>query len=243
MYPKLSELRDLECETLRRVGEIPEFAKLIELRASANAAFGRANPYRGALNIQLGFRLDIRLRVRKKRSEFRRWVSVGAVVVPDEDTDTVRHASYSLVICRNDKPAESPIVRKFHIDYEPIELRNYGDPKPSVHLQWCGTFSAGQVAEGYSQARLMQLYPSFEKPRIPSTPTSIAIMLNWLLLEFQDDPAAQPVLKNAQWRALVARAERTVLAPYYEGAASFLKKSGNSGKRFLQCFQYELPSD
>jgi hypothetical protein len=243
MFPKLSALRELECITLRRMCEIPELAKLGELRAAARDASATINPYRGPVNIHLGFRLDIRLRARRKKSEFRRWVGIGAVVEPDEAGDCVRNASYSLIICRNKDPVNSPIVRKFHIDYEPIELRNHADPKPSVHMQWCGTLSTQQIQAGYSPSKLQALYPDFEKPRIPTAPTSVALMLNWLLLEFQDDPASQPVLRSTKWRALVAEAERTVLVPYYHGAAKFFDATGNLGKRFLQTYQYQLTVD
>lgn len=243
MYPKLSELRELEVRTLKQIGVIPEFAKFVDLRAAVKAASQHANEFAGSINVRLGFKLDIRLRMRQKRFELRRWVEIGASVIPGSTKDSIRQTSYSLIICKNSAPAASPIVRKLHIDYEPIGFRNHNEPKPSVHLQLCGMLSAQQIADGYDERRLNALYPAFEKPRIPTAPTSIALLLNWLLLEFQDDPAAPPVLRNATWRKLVAEAERTVLVPYYKGAAAFLDKAANAGRRFLQCHQYEMQAD
>jgi len=243
MFPKLSQLRELEFDTLKRVCQIAEFSRLSDLRTAACRAFSQINPHRGPVNVYLDFQLEVRMRARNKRSEFRRRVGVGAVVQPGNGKDSIRNASYSLIICRNERASDSPILRKFHIDYEPIAFRNPNEPKPSVHMQWCGTLSAQQLSEGYSETRLQALYPDFEKPRLPAAPTSIALMLNWLLLEFQYDPAAQPVLRNSQWRALVATAERTVLVPYYRDSAQFLSARANDGKRFLQNYQYEMICD
>jgi hypothetical protein len=243
MYPKLSDLRALEVRTLKQIGMIPEFAKFVDLRAAAKDAASRTNEFSGAIRVRLGFKLDIRLRMRQKRAEQRRWVEIGASVLPGITKDSIEQTSYSLIICKKNVPKDSPIVRKIHIDYEPVALRNHKEPKPSVHMQMCGTLSAQQIDDGYDERRLEALYPSFEKPRIPTAPTSLALMLNWLLLEFQDDPAAQPVLKNSTWRKLVSDAERVVLVPYYKGAAGFFEKTANQGRRFLQCHQYEMTAD
>jgi hypothetical protein len=82
-------------------------------------------------------------------------------------------------------------------------------------------------------------YPDFEKPRIPLPPTSIALILNWLLMEFQSDAASQAILRSPTWRVLVAEAERTVLVPYYEQATRFFRMAANRNKRFLQAHLYE----
>jgi hypothetical protein len=68
-------------------------------------------------------------------------------------------------------------------------------------------------------------------------------MLNWLLLEFQSDPASQAVLRSPAWRACVARAERTVLVPYYAGAHQFLVSAANQSRRFLQAHLYGIESE
>jgi len=111
-----------------------------------------------------------------------------------------------------------------------------------VHFQVCGELSRHHINAGYNEIRLKALYPHFEKPRIPCQPTSIAILLNWLLLEFQSDATSQAVLKAPRWRKLVAEAERTVLAPYFEKAAAFLRSSGHREQPFLQTHLYEIPN-
>lgn len=89
----------------------------------------------------------------------------------------------------------------------------------------------------------MSMYPSWEKPRIPLPPTSLALMVNWLMVEFQSDATAQAILRDPAWRALVVRAERTVLLSYFEAAIRFLGTAANDKKRFLQNHLYEMRAD
>lgn len=87
------------------------------------------------------------------------------------------------------------------------------------------------------------MYPAWEKPRFPLPPTSIALMLNWILLEFQTDTASQGILNSPVWRKLVARAERTILAKYFSEASKFLESAGNKERRFLQTYLYDMSVD
>jgi hypothetical protein len=243
MLPSLADLRKLEYQTLRVITEVGEFGRIGELQAAAKKSISLLNEYNGPINIHLGFVLDIRLRSDKRRPMFRRRVDVGAAVQAGNNSSTVGNASYSLIICRGEDPASSPIVRKLHFDYEAAGARNIGEPKPTVHMQVCGKLSPHHAAVGYSNLRLQAMYPGFEKPRIPVAPTCVAMMLNWLFLEFQTDPAAQTVLRNHRWRKLVAEAERAILAPYYDAAANFLKRQADISKRFCQTHLYELSCD
>lgn len=243
MYPSLSEIRRLERDTLRRIAEIGEFGRFGQLQAAASAAAQSINEQRGPVDVHLGFNLDIRLRGDRKSQPFPRRVDIGALVEATPDNKSVGRATYSLLICRYSNPSNSPIVRKVHFDYEPGEFRNPTEPKPSIHLQICGKFSRHHLTAGYQEVRLGGLYPRWEKPRIPLPPTSVALLLNWLLLEFQGDPAAQAVLRSPGWRTWVARAERIVLTPYYRGATRFLESTANGGRRFLQTHLYAMQGD
>jgi hypothetical protein len=240
MYPTAVEVRTLEKRTLRCITEISEFGRLPELRSAASSQVSKIDEYRGPLNIHLGFILDIP-DDRASRALPRR-VDIGALVEVAQDQKSITNASYSLVICRKADPAKSSILRKLHFDYEPIAFRK-AEPKPSMHMQVCGLLSRHHIAAGYRELSLQALYPWFEKPRVPSPPTSVALLLNWLLLEFQSDLAAQNILKNPRWRVLVAEAERQLLRPYYESAARFLKSAADRDKRFLQNHLYEMVVD
>lgn len=242
-YPKLAVLRKLEKDTLRKITEISEFGRLPELQTAANLAATSINDMKGPVDVNLGFTLDIRLRGDKNRGPIPRRLDIGALIEPTEDGNFVRNASYSLLICRYADAETSPIVRKVHFDYEPIAFRNSGEPKPTVHLQICGKFSRHHLKAGYSEIRLRSLYPSWEKPRFPLPPTSLALILNWLLLEFQSDPASQAILKNPMWRNWVAEAERIVLLPYFETATKYLQSAAHEKKRFLQSHLYNMGLD
>lgn len=239
MGPKMSALRELEYLTLERIDRIPEFGKLPNLRVAAKDALRTLNRYAGQVDVRLGFKLDVRLKTRLKRPEKQKWVEIGARVIQGTG-DSIRDASYSLVICKEDSPRNSAILRKLHIDYEHINQRNTSEPKPTIHMQWCGKFSAEQKADGFDEKKIGGFYPGLEKPRLPVAPTTIAVMLNWLLLEFQVDSAAQAILKSDDWRSLVVKAEREILKPYYMASAAFLGATAQEKRRFLQCFQYEM---
>jgi hypothetical protein len=243
VYPQLAEVRKLEKETLRRVTEIGEFGRLGQLQVAAHAAYARIDEYHGPVDVNLGFTLDIALRGDRGGKPVRRRLDVGALVEGAADNKEVGRASYSLVICRFADPRTSPIVRKLHFDYELDEFRNPGEPKPSSHMQVCGKLSPHHVRAGYDPIRLRSLYPNWEKPRIPSTPTSLALMLNWLLLEFQTDPASQAILRSPAWRKCVASAERVMLAPYFSAASTFLGSAANAGRRFFQGHLYGIEGE
>jgi hypothetical protein len=243
MYPEASDLRKLERETLRCISQVGEFGRLGALQAQANAFVNSINESRGPINVNLGFTMDIRLRADRREKLVQRRIDIGALVKVASDHKVITNASYSLVICKQADPATSPVIRKLHFDYEPVAVRNTSEPKPTLHMQVCGLLSPHHFAAGYTEIRLQALYPRFEKPRIPVAPTSIALMLNWILVEFQSELAAPIILKNPRWRALVSEAERLILRPYYESAATFLKSAAHRDKRFLQTYLYEMVVD
>lgn len=243
MYPNARDLRRLEKHTLRCISEIGEFGRIGNLQVLAREAAARIDEDRGTVDVHLGFPLDIRLRSDRHSKPIPRRVDLGALVAVAQDHNSVTNASYSLVICKTADPRRGPILRKLHFDYEPIGGRNPFEPKPTVHMQVCGRLSQHHMTAGYSEVRLQSLYPRFEKPRIPVAPTSIALMLNWLLLEFQSDVGAQAILRAPRWRRLVAEVERQLLSQYYDEAASFLRRTSERRKRFLQSFVYEMTVD
>jgi hypothetical protein len=243
MFPDIASLRALEIDTLRCITELGVFGRLSELQLAARQAITSIQENRGPINIHLGFTLDIRLRADRRKTQVRRRVDIGALVEVASDKQSIRNASYSLTICRGADPRSGSILRKLHFDYEPLSSRNLTEDKPSVHMQVCGKLSPQHRAAGYTDIQLQGLHPGFEKPRIPSMPTSLALMINWILVEFQSDVASPQVLRTPQWRKLVAKAERQVLTQYYKGALAFLTNTDSVEKRFLQTHLYEMKVD
>jgi hypothetical protein len=238
VLPSLEEIHDLELKTLRSIARSGVFARLRDLQLGAAASLKGMNPARPGFNLHLGFTLDMRLRSDRKRTEFRRRIDVGAQLVPDSQRKSIESASYSVLICRTSN-ALGPIVRKFHVDYEALSIRNSGEPKPSVHFQFCGKLSPQHIDAGYTPQRLHALYPNFEKPRIPMAPTCLALMLNWLFMEFQREAVAQALLRDDDWQSLVREAEQIVLAPYFEEGRKALTRCKAAKSSFFQKYYYE----
>jgi hypothetical protein len=211
-----------------------EFGRLPSLRRAAQDALRTTSEERGSVDVHFSFNIDIRLRGKLAQ----RRVDIGALV--RNNSENLSGASYSVLIGKGIEPSRSAVLRKFHFDYEPISQRDAREPKPSIHLQMCGELNPKHLEAGYNQVKINALYPHFEKPRIPCQPTSIALLLNWLLLEFQAGSVSQAVLRAPRWRKLVAEAERIVLTPYFKGAAAFLSGARYDGQPFLQHYLYEI---
>ena len=240
MFLTLEAIRKLERETLQvidRIGEFNEFGELVALaRQHRTILSGDRGP------IDLGFRAVMNLRFRgdTAAANTRRAVYVGALVEPTTDGRHIAQSSYSLTICRGENK-RAPILRKLHFDYEPVERRGSQECKPSMHMQVCGKLMPLLEKAGYRTEDLKSWSPWLEKPRIPGMPMSLALVLNWLLLEFDTDANAASILRNKDWRSLVIHAEQEVLAPYFKSCAGFFAATGtNRGKRFVESFLYEI---
>ncbi|MHB8878127.1 MAG: hypothetical protein ACYC8T_30900 [Myxococcaceae bacterium] len=236
-YPSLDVVRGLERSTLRTISETPEFAQFPELQGVARG-WRTLIPPRGGVSLNLHLFADIRLRADKRKDLVRRRIDIGARVDANADGVSVANVSYSLLLCKAEDPRKSPMVRKIHFDFEPVALRNMGEAKPSAHMQVCGKLAPSHIDAGYSEARIRHWYPDFEKPRIPCAPMSLALLLNWLMLEFDTDKNFRAIQKHARWRNLVAETERAMLLPYYSSAAQFLGATVNQRHSFVETHLY-----
>jgi hypothetical protein len=243
MLANLSDLCALERETLNCIVQQGAFAKLGDLQDAAKKALFDVPRQGGPINFNLGFKLDIRLRADIKKNKIERRIDIGARVDQAANKKNVSNASYSLMLCEGTQPGRDMPIRKFHFDYEPSEFRNNDEPKPSVHLQICGELSQAHRDAGYTDKHLDAWHPRFEKPRIPLPPVSLALLLNWIFVEFQSDSALRPILMTDRWRNLVADAERKILLPYYKNAVDFLSATANNKRRLLQSRLYEMTGD
>lgn len=242
MYPTLDEVRALEKEALKAVWTVGTFARIRDIVSEARQAGNGISP-KGTIDFHLGFELDIRLRSDKGQTYIPRRVDIGGKICPAKDGKNVESASYSVMICSHATPSTSEVLRKIHFDYESAGSRMGGEPKPSVHMQVCGKLSPHHVQAGFTQDQIKHLNPGFEKPRIPSTPMSLALLMNWLLLEFQNGTDVQAILSDPHWRKTVAKAERMMLRPFYQGGIDFLVSAANAHRRFYQDYLYSMSSD
>ena len=193
---------------------------------------------KGQISFEVSFELAPRLRgdggKQRKRS-----IYLGVLVVPARNGRDVARASYALTVCE-DNTKLSHILRKLHFDFEPVTERKGDEIKPTIHLQLCGELTPRLRQEGYEDLHIQSMWPHFEKPRVPCMPMSLAILLNWVLLEFQTDRNAAHILRHPTWRKRVAQAERVLLRPYFKACHDFLSASGSKDQPFMQRTLYEI---
>lgn len=207
--------------------------------------YGKAARHRSLINVNsssldfhTSFSMKIQLRADKRNSLSNRCLAVGAFIEGDREKNKIIRTSYSFVLSRYDR-TDGPIIRKFHFDYEAAEIRNINEPKPSIHTQICGKLSVHQKALGYKEERLSGLYPGFEKPRLPSLPMSLALLLDWTFLEFQSDANARKIHNDPTWKNLVSQAEQIILKPYFLAGANYFNSAANAGKPFVKSMLYD----
>lgn len=238
MYASLKQLVSLELETLKTILNITEFRTFNGLYQQANAT-RTINPNTQILDLHADFILNVRLRGDKRNANCQRWIHLGALIEGSRATDSILRSSYSLVLFKKDN-IDSPVIRKLHFDYEALSTRNSGEPKPSSHLQMCGKASPHLLKQGFNEQRLNSLYPSFEQPRIPSMPTSLALLLDWLFTEFQTDRHALAIHRSRQWKNQVIEAERIVLKPYFQQAAAHIGSENHNSMPLVRQIFYGL---
>lgn len=235
MLNTFKELVELEKETLETILKINEFA------AFSGELFAQASNFR-SLNellpeLDLHYSIRLKTKLRGDRAIVERMVHLG-VLAEKGDSSQLSNASYSLVICEG-VTDKSRIIRKFHFDYEHASLRSE-EAKPSLHMQICGNLNRHLSKMGYVDEDINGMYPSFEKPRIPSIPMSLGLLLNWIILEFGCDVTAESIRKNTDWKNHIAKIERLILKPYFKNAYDFFSLSSNNKKSFFSEKLYEI---
>jgi hypothetical protein len=239
VLPDMHEMRDLERRTLSTIEHIGEFSAFPQLYRYAKSHRTLFIAPSSAINLE--FNMDFEIQFRRDPQRMPRRVYFGALVVPAADAQRVAHGSYTVTIC--DTCAErAPILRKLHFDYETCTERGSGEAKPSLHLQVCGTLSPYLLERGYTDADVAPWLPWLEKPRVPSLPVSLALLLHWTMLEFPSDLSVSRILRSPAWRKLVVDAEHVILKPYFERGAALLRKPARPESSFFSSHLYETTS-
>jgi hypothetical protein len=130
-------------------------------------------------------------------------------------------------------------LRKLHFDVDPV----FSDiePKPIVHIQFPGRMSPKLVQAGYKTDAFDLLHPKLDKPRIPSIPTSFALLVHWAFLEYHmTDPKIGALIAAPEWLSIVNAAEKQFLTPYFRFSQQWRQRTENE-KRSLLSYFYGLP--
>lgn len=224
-------------DTLDTINSMVDFRKFDGLYRKASTRSLNRNAKN--LDWHANFVLDVRLRGDRRDANCARWIHLGALLEGDARTNTVLRSSYSLVLFRRDN-VHSPVIRKLHFDFEALSTRNNGEAKPSSHIQMCGKASPHLMNQGFNIQRLSAHYPSFEQPRIPAMPISLALIIDWLFTEFKTDRNALAIHNNKQWKNQVISAEKVVLQPYFKAAADHLNSVGHASSPLVRKFIYGI---
>lgn len=232
-----SQLKRLESQAIQAIRTEGSFGRLSSLAGAAKQAQITAAS-KTPIDIHLSFTLPTRLREDAGRQAIERPFHVGCYAVAAEGRDEIAQLSYSVLIGQHTYPSML-VARKFHFDFEPARFRNVLESKPTFHLQMCGELSAYHQTAGYTEEHIAHLLPSWSQPRVPTQPMSLALVLNWLFIEFGAEVAVKDARLNPRWRSLVRAAEREILKPYYEACSAFLSAKANEDESFFAKQIYE----
>ena len=229
-------LKHLELQTINAIRTLGVFGKLSSLQGAATKA--QIIPKSSApVDVHLSFTLPTRLR-EDGRNQVERSFHVGCHAV--SKGENITQLSYSVLIGKDAAPSTT-VARKFHFDFEPLSARNAAESKPTFHLQMCGELSGHHTTYGYTEEDIAHMLPAWSTPRIPSAPMSLALVLNWLFIEFGHENAVRSVRINPTWQSIVRQAERELLKPYFDNCAQFLGMAANNDLSFTAKHLYEEP--
>lgn len=150
--------------------------------------------------------------------------------------------TYSFGLFRFNRNGGNHLIKKFHIDFTCSP--NTGRPPlhPIFHLQSPGKLSPMLKDQGIKDDHLE---PSLSEPRLHCGPTTLILLIDFLLREFGGDrlsPLTKLTRKN-EWRRLIRKNEDLVLEPYYNACSGFFldrksKKEPEHHQLFSQDFAY-----
>jgi hypothetical protein len=213
-YPNPTDLKAIELMTLSVIQKMgclkKDFADLV---SAAQMKYQNLDPKRGGFDFSTSFEVD--------SDKTKRRVDIGALIEVDGRNQYERVSYFFSIGCP--AAAKDNILRKIHFDFEAPEKRNLSECKPSIHMQVGGKLTPSMATAGYTSQHLDNHFPWFEKPRVPSLPFSLALLLDWLFLEFLNTPEVNQVVNDGQWRSLVLNVENTLLKPYFEGCNKFFQ--------------------
>jgi len=234
----------LEKRTLTKIATLKPFEVFDNLRLEAQKCRHHLDPNRGCMDFHAILSLKVlEMKPNRKVEILRRFDVAGLIEVSSNRKEVIR-SSYQLVIGRGPTHLK-PILRKVHFDFEPVaDSRDRKDePKPTVHMQIGGKLLP-QWAEGkgYAANQYHHHYPWFEKPRIPCFPICLALLLDWVFMEFSDSQHVEAVLKDSEWNAHVREAESIVIAPFVGECHNFLNRRETKKLRLLRHHLYGQPA-
>ena len=156
-----------------------------------------------------------------------RRVYFGGKMIRDGRKQKYEEISYYLAICQSGcLPCQ--ILRKFHFDCAvPGILRN--KVVPLFHLQYAGELTPYLTKDGFN---LNNMESGFSEPRIIHFPITLALLLNMIFVEAEDEKIKTYLLDEI-WLNLVRKNEEFILFKYYEKCGNLIKLSKRNNSSFI----------
>lgn len=173
------------------------------------------------------FRFESHFDISKK--DWKGYANISSEIVT-QDGNCFKSVSYNLTIYENNETS-SRVLRKFHFDYAPSRI-NYRHPHPVFHLHYGGRLSGELKNMNLVESHLCQ---KFDSPRICYYPISLALLINFVLMEFPDEKNKK-FLERSEWRTLIRRNEKLILAPFFKKCHEFFNRKSN--QIFISDFCY-----
>jgi len=100
---------------------------------------------------------------------------------------------------------------------------------PLFHLQYAGELTPYLEKDGFN---LDNMESAFSEPRIIHFPVTLALLLNMIFLEAEDEKI-MTYLGDEMWINLVKKNEEFVLFKYYEECGNLIKLSKQNNSSFI----------
>lgn len=132
-------------------------------------------------------------------------IYLGVEIVPKRALVT-----YCIAIC-DIHAHPHKLVRKLHFD---IETTPQSERKPISHLQFGGGLPSW--LDPYQKADFETSDARCEKPRIPCLPPSLALLANWVLMEYEHVEGIKDFIQKPAWIGSIRNAEDAIWKKYFE---------------------------
>lgn len=227
-YPSPNEVVKCEFDTLIFLKNNPLLGRELSTLAMDAYAYHSANykRFKERKRKDFGFESTFDIKIEGQAG----FAAVGALIRL-KDGSEFDNISYYAAICKKENP-KPKILRKYHFDYAPPET-THRQPHPVFHLQYAGKLSSKLKCMDIDDNHL---YPWLSEPRLCYFPISLALLLNLILKEFQDEKNRK-LIESSEWRGLIRKNETLILKPFFEECHNFLSK-GNDRDLFTNDFYY-----
>ena len=138
--------------------------------------------------------------------------------------------SYYIGICVKES-GKFKLIRKFHFDYD---VNGNINNHPIFHMQYQGKLSPKLSEHQYDDEHLE---PWLSEPRIHHHPVTLALLLNLIFKEFNNEKTHR-MLEDSYWKGFIRDNEDLVLTDYFLQCNDFLKKRKKSSSLFTKDFCY-----